>query len=131
MSYRVAVTSSDGNLIDMHFGQTRYFHVIQIEEETCDWQEIELRAVDEEAVSEQQGGDYESGSCSGHNDVLLNYIGDLLNDCTYLLTEKIGKKPYKILQQKGINSLESPYDLKEAIEKLNKYYIKNKKQELR
>ena len=127
MSYKVAITSSNGEGIDQHFGQANSFHVLQIEEETGEWKEIEIREVVEETIAKALGTDYQPGGCSGHNDAYLNYLGDLLSDCVYLLTEKIGKRPYKILRQKGINCLESPNNLSLAIAKLNKYYLNNKK----
>jgi nitrogen fixation protein NifX len=126
MSYRVAVTSSDGALIDQHFGQTKRFQIVEVQEETGEWQEIESRVVDEVRVAQALGTEARIESIGHYNDY-VSYIGDLLNDCHYLLTSKIGMRPYKILQQKGIDCLESPYNLSIAIDKLNRYYLKNKK----
>ncbi|MGA2141102.1 MAG: NifB/NifX family molybdenum-iron cluster-binding protein [Brevinematales bacterium] len=117
MSYKVAVTSLDGNSIDAHFGHAESFLIIDVEEESGIWKKSEIR-------STGTGG---QGESAGHDDAHLDRIAELIGDCSFLLTEKIGMKPYRILQKKGITSLESPRDLSGALVKLNRYYRKNKK----
>jgi nitrogen fixation protein NifX len=126
MPYKVAVTTSDGVNIDQHFGQTKNFHIIQIEEKTGRWNEVETRKIDMQETKNSSEADEQTDGCNGHNLLLLNYLGKLLNDCSYLLTKKIGRKPYQILEQNGIKSLESTYNLQVSIERLNSYYLKTK-----
>lgn len=126
MAYRVAITSSDGNQIDQHFGKSKSFYILEIEE-TGEWEKMELREVDEKKVEELANELGINGECTGHNDVFLKYVGLLLGDCTYLLTAQIGAKPYNILQQNNINSLEAPNDLAVAIEKVNSFHLKQNK----
>ena len=125
MSYRVAITSSDGINIDQHFGSTRLFYVLQIEE-AGKWQILESRAVAAEAITTLAAEQGKMGECSGHNDVFLDYVSHLLSDCTYLLTSKIGSRPYQLLMANHITPLEAPRDLSVTIEKVNQYYLKNK-----
>ncbi|MBC3798686.1 hypothetical protein GH807_16870 [Acetobacterium tundrae] len=125
MSYRVAITSSDGKCIDQHFGNTKIFYVLQIEE-TGKWEMLELRKAEEAEIKKLATEQGKFGECSGHNDVFLDYVSNLLSDCTYLLTSKIGMRPYKVLMENNINTLEAPHDLSVAIEKINNYYLKNK-----
>lgn len=125
MAYRIAITSSDGNHIDQHFGKSKSFYILEIEE-TGEWDNIELREVDEKKVQELAKILGVKCECAGHNDAYLNYVGSLLGDCTYLLTAQIGAKPYNALQQNNINSLEAPKDLAVAIEKVNSFHLKTK-----
>lgn len=125
MAYRVAITSSDGNQIDQHFGKSKSFYILEIEE-TGEWEKVELREVDEKKVQELAKKIGVKCECTGHNDVFLKYVGSLLGDCAYLLTAQIGAKPYKLLQLNNINSLEAPNDLAVAIEKVNKFHLKAK-----
>jgi len=122
MSYRVAVTTSDGENIDQHFGMAASFLIIEINEEEGVWKEMGRRFVlDETDQNDDNMSDFSSQNCSGHFEPHLNRVVELLKDCSYLLTERIGRKPYKVLQQNGINSLESPRKLSLAVEQLTRY----------
>ena len=123
MSYRVAITSSNGECIDQHFGSTKGFYILQIEE-TGEWEIIELRKIEENKIETMALEQGKTGACSGHNVVFIDYVGNLLSDCTYILTNKIGMKPYKALLENNINALEAPQNLSVAIEKVNRYYLK-------
>lgn len=125
MAYRVAITSSDGNQIDQHFGKSKSFYILQIEE-TGKWETLALREVEASKVEELAKKLGVKCECAGHNDVYLNYVSSLLGDCTYLLTSQIGAKPYNVLQENNINCLEAPSDLGIAIEKVNKFHFKTK-----
>ncbi|MCW2277676.1 NifB/NifX family molybdenum-iron cluster-binding protein [Heliophilum fasciatum] len=158
MSYKVAVTSSDGLTIDQHFGHAKSFHILEVDEASGAWENIGLRVLPEEPLSHacgsgcrsevqggQQGGSqnghsggclggHQSGSPSGcqaekthgHGDPHLYAVASLLGDCIYLLTQKIGQRPYGFLQQQGINALESPRHLPTVINKLHQYHLKNR-----
>ncbi|MDR3122943.1 MAG: hypothetical protein LBU16_04095 [Treponema sp.] len=124
MPYRIAITSSDGKQIDLHFGHADSFYVIQVDEETGAWEPVGRRDLPEavpEGAEPDCGG---RGGCSGHNDERLNRVIGILPDCRYLLTFRIGKKPHAFLQRAGITALESPGDLSLAIPKLTAYHIK-------
>jgi predicted Fe-Mo cluster-binding NifX family protein len=124
MPYRIALTSSDGNRIDLHFGHTDLFHILQVNEETGVWKALEWRSLPEE-IREDAGPDHGGGGgCSGHHDERLNRVISLLSDCRYLLTFRIGKKPHAFLQRAGITALESPPDISTAVSKLNAYHLK-------
>jgi predicted Fe-Mo cluster-binding NifX family protein len=120
MPYRIALASSNGKQVDLHFGHAESFFIIQVDEKTGAWQPVEQRLLPEAACGSGEPG----GGCSGHNDEKLNRVVGLLPDCRYLLTSRIGKKPHAFLQCSGIAALESPPDINEAIAKLNKYHLK-------
>ena len=121
MSYKIAVTSTNGIHIDMHFGQADGFHILEVDEVDNRWRDIEFRQVPD-IKSDISTPD--RPSCNGRNEARLNAIAVLLSDCAYLLTGKIGLTPYRILQRQGITSLETPGELDVVVEKLNAYHIK-------
>jgi predicted Fe-Mo cluster-binding NifX family protein len=122
MSYRIALASSDGKQVDLHFGYADFFYIIQVDEKTGLWNSIEQRSLPEAPREGVEPG--RQGGCSGHNDERLNRVINILPDCRYLLTRRIGKKPHAFLQRCGITALESPFDINEAVAKLNNYHLK-------
>ncbi len=141
MAYRVAVTSSDGVHIDEHFGHSSDIIIVQIEE-TGEFQLIDKRNMEEEINQLSRNKPQESGcqqdSCSNsggcrrggfgkHDTEYIKKVAEVLVDCKYLLTEKIGNKPQAVLYSLGITALEAPEDIAAAISKLHLYYLKGKK----
>jgi predicted Fe-Mo cluster-binding NifX family protein len=123
MAYKIAVTSSDGQNIDLHFGRADEFLIFEIEENTGAFHHAETRKID------KTGGTVTAppaSGCIGSRDELLERAAELIADCKYLLTRKIGFKPEKILRQHGVSCLESPPNLQLAVQKLNAYQQKHK-----
>lgn len=127
MAYRIAVATTDGVSVDLHFGQTETFYIYEIEEKDGRAVLLEKRTVNrqeaEAGCSRQETG----CGCMGGQESYVKAVAGLLKDCAYLLTKRIGRKPYKILEENGIRSLEAPYTLEEAVPKLNAYCIKQQK----
>jgi predicted Fe-Mo cluster-binding NifX family protein len=126
MSYNIAVASSDGKQINLHFGHAGAFYVLQVEEDSGAWKTIGKKEIPPSpACSTQESC---SNGCGGsrHENMMVRIktITDLLEGCRYLLTAKIGPKPSDLLRHSGITALESPPDIGEAIIKLNKYHLK-------
>ncbi|MDR2048403.1 MAG: hypothetical protein LBP69_03035 [Treponema sp.] len=111
MAYRIAVTSSDGKNIDLHFGRADFFHILEVNGESLNF--LESRAV--EKTGETGGG------CHGHADEQIKRVAGIIHDCAYLLTAKIGPKPAELLRKHGITALEAPADLALSVLKLNAY----------
>jgi predicted Fe-Mo cluster-binding NifX family protein len=115
MAYRIAVTSSDGKNIDLHFGRAEFFHILEADGER--WNFLELRAI--EKTIEETG---EAGcGCHGRADEQIKRTAGIIDDCAYLLTAKIGPKPAELLRKHGITALEAPADLALSVSKLNEY----------
>lgn len=108
MGFRAAVTTSDGENVDLHFGQAARFLIIDVEEDgTCkpvEWRDAPERHRD-------------ADGCHGWFDK----VTELLPDVDYVLTERIGPKPHRSLSAAGITPLEVPSDLHEALVGLAKY----------
>jgi predicted Fe-Mo cluster-binding NifX family protein len=124
MSYKIALTSSNGRQIDLHFGHTDEFQIIHVDDISGIWEILEPRKlIIKELVT---GGNCSGDGCTGHghNDVRLNAVIQILSDCRYILTARIGPKPQAVLQQAGITVLESPENIAIAIPKLHAYHLK-------
>jgi predicted Fe-Mo cluster-binding NifX family protein len=125
MGILVAVTSSDSEYIDLHFGGAKSFMIFEVDTESGENRYIETRIADS-SYREQTEREVSSGSlCYGHGAGFAQ-ITDMLADCAYLLTKKIGLKPYKIFQDAGINCMEAPYLIEDALDKLNRYLRNHK-----
>lgn len=117
-TYRVAVTTSDGVHVDLHFGHAERFLVLEADDAGT-WREIEYRpAPAVSANSSTAGTPHEP---QGHDDGRFERIADALADVDYLLTQRIGPRPHRILMQRGISALESPADLSEALAALARW----------
>lgn len=108
MGFRAAVTTADGQCIDLHFGQSRRFMIIDVSEsgayEVREWREAPERRVD-------------ADGCHGWFDE----VARMLPDVDYVLTAKIGPRPHRALSAAGITPLESPESLEEALAGLIRY----------
>jgi predicted Fe-Mo cluster-binding NifX family protein len=130
MPYKIALTSSDEETVDRHFGQTDKFQILEVHEDTGAWNFLELRKLDPEKETSCQaegagcGQGTGCGAGHGHLAARLDSVIKIIFDCKYLLTLKIGPKPHEVLKRAGITALESPADLSLAISKLNSYHLK-------
>lgn len=98
MSYKVAVASSDGKVVNRHFGHTKQFLVFDIEGDKFNF--LELRE--------------NFPPCTGqeHHDDRLAGAVDLVADCRAVLVSQIGPGAAELLVSRGIQ----PYVLPEFIE---------------
>ncbi|MDD3306296.1 NifB/NifX family molybdenum-iron cluster-binding protein [uncultured Acetobacterium sp.] len=85
---RIAAVSSDGKLINQHFGQARDFYIFDIMNEGYKFLGI------------RTGKPF----CSGgeHDDGELYNAVDLISDCDYLLAVQVGHGAQKELKNHGI-----------------------------
>lgn len=101
--YRVAVATSDGIVVNQHFGHARAFHIYDIKEGQAE--KLEIRRS-------------EPACDTGQHDeraVLENL--NLISDCQYLLCAKIGTYARLQAEQNGITPLEVPLAVDEALRK--------------
>jgi predicted Fe-Mo cluster-binding NifX family protein len=111
VSFKAAVTSSDGVTIDLHFGRAEQFYIFSVD----DGGAITLDGI--KAVIREAGS-------GGHDPKSVQTVVDALGGCKYILTAKIGNKPHMLLQKAGITALESPPGIDAALSKLYKYHVK-------
>jgi predicted Fe-Mo cluster-binding NifX family protein len=129
MPYKIALTSTDGKSIDLHFGHADSFKILRVDESSGAWEYVEDRIIREpEPACGSAGGNScgEASGCGGHGHNLdrLNAVIAGISDCRYVLTARIGPKPGDLLRHAGITALESPPDISAAVSKLNKYHLK-------
>jgi len=94
---KVAVCTSNGNKVDLHFGKTENFYIYEMEEFNI--AQLEIRSTEK--------------YCAGYADSdhkfqfdKINNIFDTLKDCEVLFTEKIGDAPRAAFMYKGISIVE-------------------------
>lgn len=108
IKYRVAVATSDGIVVNQHFGKADKFRIYDINQDnTIDFREE--RKV--EIVC--QGG--------VHDDLRLKENINYLLDCKYVLVSKIGLGAVNTLEQANIRPMEIPGIIEESIKKLIVY----------
>lgn len=89
-TYKIAVTSTDKELIDLHFGHVEEFHIYNVDEN------------DVVFIETRKGSKF----CSGPecNQADKANVLDLLSDCDALVTKMIGHSPEQKLLAKGVKS---------------------------
>jgi predicted Fe-Mo cluster-binding NifX family protein len=122
MSFKVALSSSNGKETDLHFGNTEIFYILSVDEQSGAWELSEQRPVPQVSGCGGSVPEGDSGGCLGHSDERLDAVIRLLGDCSYVLSARIGRKPHMFLKRAGITALEAPADIDEAISKLTVYH---------
>ncbi|AGK97528.1 dinitrogenase iron-molybdenum cofactor biosynthesis protein [Clostridium pasteurianum] len=153
MSIKIAVGSSDGKVIDQHFGSGNKFYVFEVFEdgtnqyiETFDIKEEDIineskkysskkvRSLDRTHSGSLGGGcgsgsqgSCGGGSCSGgHDDSQLIGRISLLSKYDAVLVNKIGNKAEKMLIFSGLHAFENGGIIEEALSKLYIYLKRTK-----
>ena len=104
---KVAVVSSDGKVINQHFGKASRFLIFEI---NCD----EISFVEAREITPLCGSaDY------GNADEVLSRTISLITDCGALLCARIGRRPKEELRKKGIKPIEAPYFIHEALKNID------------
>jgi predicted Fe-Mo cluster-binding NifX family protein len=118
MSWRVAVTSADGVLINQHYGHATWFLIYDIEKDGTGTL-VEKRPVDPWCGAANHG-DAEEGDSGIAKDI---------TDCTAVLTAQIGPPARKKLELSGVSVFEERSSIDEALKKLALYYAKTHRDE--
>lgn len=104
MSYKVAFASSDGKVVNQHFGRAKHFLIVEVEDK--DYKYIETR-VNEPACQDFQ-----------HTQDALEKSLELISDCKAIFVLQIGKGALSIVEAKGIKCIEAPYFIEDILEKI-------------
>lgn len=106
MAYKVAFTSTDGKVVNEHFGRAKEFHIVEIDDANKSYKFIETR-INEPSCNEFQHSD----------DGLKNSI-DLINDCKVIFVARIGQGALTEIEANGIQAIEAPYFIEDILERL-------------
>lgn len=101
---RIALASSDGKVINQHFGHATTFHVFDIVDNTARF--VESRDVNQ--------------CCNGgsHKISAFEKVANTLSDCKAIIVAKIGEGASSFLEGKGFEVFEAPYLISAVLEKL-------------
>ena len=110
--YLIAVASSDGIVVNNHFGHAAKFYVFEFSEGR-----IELKEIREVNPVCHTGE---------HDDDRLNENAERFSDCDFVLASKIGDGARAVLESKGIACYEIPGIITGSIDKLIRYEKVNK-----
>lgn len=105
MAYKVAVASSDGKVINQHFGRCRQFLIFEIHDNGT-WSFAGLR----ENTPPCRQGD--------HNEYDMKKTVDLVSDCRNVLVSRIGAGAEQALADRGITAYAVPDYIENALDKL-------------
>ena len=132
MAYKIAVASSDGVNVDVHFGAAENFLIFAVSDDGT-FNLAEKREYKEEA----SGTDGNAGNCpekSGCSSGCGNGTGggcgsgggsakvSLIDDVRAVVAAKIGFNVVKQLERKAIASFDVECPVQEALEKITRYF---------
>lgn len=141
MAIRIAVGSSDGVVIDKHFGSGDKYYIFELLEDgssnIVETREITqenntLEAVNFKVIEHTSchghGEDCGSRCGSGtHNELGLLGKVNLLLDCDAVLVNQIGRSAEKLLLKNGISAFEAGDSIEKAFSKIYIYFKRSKK----
>ena len=138
MAYKIAIASSDGKNVDLHFGAAQNFLIYAVEDDG-NFSEQEKRDVPETAESsntangansaDPAGGGCGNGGAGCHGNgggcgqgAAISPKVELIGDCRCVVAAKIGFNVVKQLERKAIASFDVETTVQEALEKITKYF---------
>ena len=127
MAYKIAVASSDGVNVDLHFGAAESFLIFAVSdegtfelEEKREYKEVsEAQTADcaEKAGCKSGCGNGNGSGCGGGSAKV-----ELIGDVRAVVAAKIGFNVTKQLERKAIASFDVETTVQEALEKITKYF---------
>ena len=143
MSTKVALVSSDGLKIDLHFGQAKEFFIYELQKDAfVQIERRELAVNSREATLRQDqgpqredqgpqdeafccpGGGESCGGCGGGSAGPLAPAVELLLDCQAVIAAQIGQNMRRQFERNAISVFDIELQVSEALEKLAAYYSK-------
>lgn len=145
MSIKVAIASSDGINVDLHFGQAKSFLIYELKGSKFELTEkrevpvVENESTSPESLSAQDfggcgGGGFGCGSgggcggsgggCGGGATGPLAPAVELLLDCRSVVAAQIGQGMRRQFERKAISVFDIELPIEEALAKLAAYYLK-------
>lgn len=106
--YKVVITSSDGKVVNQHFGRATDFYIVEAEIGG------KLKVLEKRSFPPV---------CDGgtHKEEHLKRTVKALEDCEYLLTARVGEGARNLLEEAGIEIYEIPDVIPEAIDRMLRY----------
>lgn len=136
MGIKVAIATSDGLNIDLHFGQAKSFLLYEFKNGKFELSEKREVPVDDSAVVALQGPQIETtfacpgggGGCGGSGGGAasgpLAPAVELLLDCRAVVAAQIGQGMRRQLERNAISVFDIEIPVEDALKKLAAYYAK-------
>lgn len=107
MIYRAAIASTDGKVVNQHFGRAEQFQIFDISDDNS-FKYVERRAV--------------SPCCHGgeHETDAFSRVGNILNDVSAVIVSRIGEGASEFLESNGFVVYEAPYPIEPLMQKIIK-----------
>ncbi|WP_143319439.1 NifB/NifX family molybdenum-iron cluster-binding protein [Clostridium sp. HBUAS56010] len=109
MKYKIGIASSDGKVINLHFGRADVFYIVEADSEDMTFRYGESR----QTIPVCQGQEHD-------NDKLLA-LADILKDCDYVLVSKIGEGARAALAGNSTLAFELPGFIEDSVKRLLSY----------
>jgi predicted Fe-Mo cluster-binding NifX family protein len=109
MKYKIGIASSDGKVVNLHFGKAGVFYIVEADSETMTFHYKDRR----EANPVCQGQE--------HDDKELEGLADQLKDCDYVLVSRIGEGARTALLRYSTQAYELPGFIEDSIKRLLSY----------
>lgn len=105
---RIGAATSDGIVVNQHFGHASKFRILEVKDGTIDW------------LSEPENKRELESVCDGgtHDGSKLLENAEALSDCDCLLVSRIGPGARNVLENQGIRVFELPGLISESVEQM-------------
>ncbi|MBO5199440.1 MAG: dinitrogenase iron-molybdenum cofactor biosynthesis protein [Lachnospiraceae bacterium] len=110
MKTKIAVASTDGKVVNQHFGKAEVFYIIEADTEHRE--PLRLKEI-RQVTAFCEGGD--------HKDDRLDEAIERIADCEYVLVSRIGYRAANAVEAKGIKVFELPGIISESLEQMLNY----------
>lgn len=110
MKYKIAVASTDGKVVNEHFGKAETFYIVEGDSDNKN----QITLLDIRNVSSFCGG-------GEHNDRKLSQVIEELSDCRYVLVSRIGYRAAVEAEERGLQVFEIPGVVQESVTELLNY----------
>jgi predicted Fe-Mo cluster-binding NifX family protein len=124
MGYKFAVGSSDGENIDLHFGQAEQFYIYETDDnDGYNFVEIRPRELPQDEARRHEVTTGGGGKCGEGGEVDATVIADV----QYLLVASIGMNALRSLARQNITAFDVPGSIDKAIKRVIGHNKKIKK----
>lgn len=101
MTHRIAIASSDGRYIDLHFGRAQQFYIYDVDR--SDYHFVEIRK--SRMILKHDANEFDS-------------VAESIKDCLAVFVSRIGKVALFYIMANGLRVFEAPYPIEGVLEKL-------------
>ena len=129
MEIKVAIASSDGRNVDLHFGQAKQFAVYELRGDHFEFLENRDAPKVEQASEETLVGSSGctgsgGGCCGGGPGGPVSLSVELLLDCRAIVAAQVGQNVRRQFEKNAVSVFDIELPVEEALEKLAAYYLK-------